>query len=148
MLGTQFTSPTRHEHRCAATYSGPLVSHLSLYSRPFLSPPCHHDSHFFTSSSPRASPRGLRSPPVVPLDQLQAPGPSCDDPNGCRSLWDIIRSCILTIMHPNIQCPDERWPRTALRRAGLMLLTLIAPEAVIGWALRQRAGCGRTGRGA
>jgi len=41
-------------------------------------------------------------------------------------------------MHPNIPSPDERWPRLAWRRAGLMLLALLVPEAVIGWALRQR----------
>ncbi|KAH9961925.1 hypothetical protein BC827DRAFT_1130865 [Russula dissimulans] len=95
----------------------------------------------------RASPLGLRSPPVVSgsFDQLQSPGPSCDDPNGCRSLLDIIRSCILTIllctyvsMHPNIPSPDERWPKLAWRRAGLMLLALFVPEAVVSWALRQR----------
>jgi cytochrome b561 len=93
----------------------------------------------------RASPFGLRSPPIVSQDQLQVTQPSCDDPHGCRSLGDIIRSCIVTIllctwvsMHPNIPSPDERWPRLALRRAGLMLLALFVPEAVIGWALRQR----------
>jgi len=93
----------------------------------------------------RASPLDPQSPPVVSLHERQAPGPSCDDPNGCRSLGDIIRSCILTIllctwvsMHPNIPSPDERWPRIAWRRAGLMILALIAPEVVIGWALRQR----------
>jgi hypothetical protein len=93
----------------------------------------------------RASPLSLTSPPVVSLDQVQVPGPSCDDPNGCRSLEDIIRSCILTIllctwvsMHPNIPSPDERWPKLAWRRVGLMLLALIAPEAVISWAMRQR----------
>ena len=41
-------------------------------------------------------------------------------------------------MHPNIPSPDERWPRIAWRRAGLMILALIAPEAVIAWAMRQR----------
>jgi len=41
-------------------------------------------------------------------------------------------------MHPNIPNPDERWPKLALRRAGLLLLGLFVPEAVIGWALRQR----------
>jgi len=41
-------------------------------------------------------------------------------------------------MHPNIPSPDERWPRIALRRVGLMLLALFVPEAVIAWALRQR----------
>ena len=96
-------------------------------------------------SATRASPLGLRSPPILSLDNLQATGPSCDDPNGCRSLGDIIRSCILTIllctwvsMHPNIPSPDERWPRLTFRRAGLMLLALFVPEAVIAWALRQR----------
>jgi len=93
----------------------------------------------------RASPVGLQSPPTLSFDQLQARSASCDDPNGCRSLWDIIRSCIVTIllctwvsMHPNIPGPDERWPRIALRRVGLLLLALFVPEAVIGWALRQR----------
>jgi len=93
----------------------------------------------------RAYPLGLRSPQDISLENLQSPGPSCDDPNGCRSLGDIIRSCILTIilctwgsMHPNIPSPDERWPRLAWRRAGLMLLALFVPEAVIAWAIRQR----------
>jgi len=40
-------------------------------------------------------------------------------------------------MHPNIPSPDERWPRVAIRRAGLLLLALLVPEAVVGWALRQ-----------
>src|SRR5712672_2055688 len=93
----------------------------------------------------RASPVGLRSQPIASLDQFQASGPSCTDPNGCRSLGNIIRSCILTIllctwvsMHPNIPSPDERWPRLAFRRVGLMLLALFVPEAVVSWALRQR----------
>jgi len=41
-------------------------------------------------------------------------------------------------MHPNIPSPDERWPRLALRRVGLMVLALLVPEAIIAWALRQR----------
>jgi len=93
----------------------------------------------------RASPFGPRAPPILSQDQLQVTQPSCDDPYGCRSLGDIIRSCVVTIflctwvsMHPNIPSPDERWPRLALRRAGLLLLALFVPEAVIGWALRQR----------
>jgi len=93
----------------------------------------------------RASPFDLPSPPVPSQDHLQLTQPSCDDPNGRRSLGDIIRSSIVTIllctwvsMHPNIPSPDERWPKLALRRAGLLLLSLFVPEAVIGWALRQR----------
>ncbi|KAH9962600.1 hypothetical protein BC827DRAFT_200716 [Russula dissimulans] len=85
---------------------------------------------------------------LVSRDQLQPP--TCSDPNGHRSLWDIIRSCLLTIflctwasVHPNIPSPDERWPRIALRRVGLMIAALIMPEVIIGWALRQRLAAGR-----
>jgi len=75
---------------------------------------CHHMSHAFQVrrillrhhratmifilailailAATRASHVGLQSPPVDSLDQLQAPGHSCDNPNGCRSLWDIISS--------------------------------------------------------
>ncbi|KAI9449654.1 hypothetical protein F5148DRAFT_633627 [Russula earlei] len=91
----------------------------------------------------RASPFGTSSPPLLSLDQLNAP--SCDDPKGCRSLWDIIRSCAITILlciwvsvHPNIPSPHERWPRVTVRRIGLMLATLFVPELMIAWALRQR----------
>jgi hypothetical protein len=92
----------------------------------------------------RAYPVGLQLPPV----QLQSP--SCNDPNNSRSLWDIIRSCALTIflctwvsMHPNIPGPDEGWPRVTMRRVGLMLATLVVPEAIIAWALRQRFAAGK-----
>ncbi|KAI9439388.1 hypothetical protein F5148DRAFT_862447 [Russula earlei] len=93
----------------------------------------------------RASPLGQTSPPHASLRQFQARAPSCDDPHGCRSLWDIIWSCAVTILlctwvsvHPNIPSPDERWPRVTLRRVGLMLAALFVPEVMIGWALRQR----------
>ncbi|KAI9435211.1 hypothetical protein F5148DRAFT_1304897, partial [Russula earlei] len=62
-----------------------------------------------------------------------------------RSLRDIIWSCAVTILlciwvsvHPNIPSPDEKWPRVTVRRIGLMLAALFAPEIMIGWALRQR----------
>ncbi|KAI9451581.1 hypothetical protein F5148DRAFT_1370556 [Russula earlei] len=60
--------------------------------------------------------------------QLLPRSPSCDGPDGCRSLWHIIWSCAVTILlctwvsvHPNIPSPDETWPRVTLRRIGLML---------------------------
>ncbi|KAH9959087.1 hypothetical protein BC827DRAFT_1135266 [Russula dissimulans] len=96
----------------------------------------------------RAYPVGLQSSPVLSLDQLHSA--SCNDLNNCRSLWDIIRSCALTIflctwvsVHPNIPGPDEGWPRVTIRRVGLMLATLIVPEAIIAWALRQRLASGK-----
>jgi hypothetical protein len=70
---------------------------------------------------------------------------SCSDPNGCRTLWDILWSCVFTILlctwvsvHPNIPSPHELWPKLAIRRVGLMLATLIAPELMVAWAVRQR----------
>jgi hypothetical protein len=93
----------------------------------------------------RASPTGLQPPPLVSLDQFHISWSSCDDPNRCRSLGNIIRSCIITIflcswvsMHPNIPSPDEGWPKVAWRHTGLMFLALLVPEAVIAWALRQQ----------
>ncbi|KAI9512679.1 hypothetical protein F5148DRAFT_973266 [Russula earlei] len=92
----------------------------------------------------RASPVPQSSPPHLSLDQFRARA-SCDDPRGCRSLWDIMWSCAVTILlciwvsvHPNIPSPFESRARVAVRRVGLMLAALFVPEAMIAWALRQR----------
>ncbi|KAI9452200.1 hypothetical protein F5148DRAFT_1370439 [Russula earlei] len=91
----------------------------------------------------RALPVGQTSPTLVSLVQLRAS--SCDDPNGCRSLRDIIRNCTVTILlctwvcvHPNIPSPHEMWPKVTVRRIGLMLSALFVPELMIAWALKQR----------
>ncbi|KAI9453892.1 hypothetical protein F5148DRAFT_985395, partial [Russula earlei] len=62
-----------------------------------------------------------------------------------RLLWDHLWSCAVTILlctwvsvHPNIPSPYESQARVAVRRVGLMLAALFVPEAMIGWALRQR----------
>ncbi|KAH9957251.1 hypothetical protein BC827DRAFT_1270450 [Russula dissimulans] len=96
----------------------------------------------------RAYPVGLESPSVLSLDPLRSP--SCHDPNNSRSLWDIIRSCAFTLflctwvsVHPNIPDPDEGWPRVTIRRLGLMIATLIVPEAIVAWAFRQRLVAGK-----
>ncbi|KAI9462136.1 hypothetical protein F5148DRAFT_233524 [Russula earlei] len=93
----------------------------------------------------RAFPLGQSSPPLVSPNQFQPRSPSCDDPDGCRSLWHIIWSCAVTILlctwvsvHPNIPGPDETWPRVTLRRIGLMLGALFVPEFMVAWALKQR----------
>ncbi|KAI9513409.1 hypothetical protein F5148DRAFT_971918 [Russula earlei] len=99
----------------------------------------------------RASPLDQISPPLVTRDQFQ--GRSCDNPSGCRSLWDIIWSCAVTLLlctwasvHPNIPSPHERWPRIAVRRMGLMFTSLFVPEAMIAWAWRQRLAAGELGK--
>jgi RsiW-degrading membrane proteinase PrsW (M82 family) len=100
----------------------------------------------------RATPLG-QSSPLAYGDKLQAPSYQCSDPRGCRSLFDILRSCFFTVflctwasVHPNIPSFDERWPRITVRRVGLMLAALIMPEVIIGLALRQRMAAGRLGK--
>jgi hypothetical protein len=83
------------------------------------------------------------------------PGPTpCTDAS-CRSLWNIVWSCIVTIfactcvaVHPNVPTPDQkahwRWYSTPLRRARIMLCALICPELFVIWACHQRIGASRT----
>ncbi|KAJ6477954.1 hypothetical protein DFH09DRAFT_1056463 [Mycena vulgaris] len=69
---------------------------------------------------------------------------SCDDINNCRKLFDIVWGCLATIfactwvsVHPNVPPPNQS--RLALfgRRLGLMLIAVIAPELMVGFAARQ-----------
>jgi hypothetical protein len=139
--------PFRQSGAFNTRQGGSVVTSIPPPLLVFSSPPSHLRTTMIIVlailAATRASPLGLQSPPLVTLGQLQPP--SCDDPNGCRSLWDIIRSCALTLflctwvsIHPNVPSPDDRWPRIALRRFGLMLAVLTVPEAIIAWALRQR----------
>jgi hypothetical protein len=70
--------------------------------------------------------------------------PLCSDIRYCRTMWNIIWSCLVTIfgctwvaVHPNLPNAEEKWFMTALRRLQLMVMALIAPELVILWAMRQ-----------
>ncbi|KAJ7206557.1 hypothetical protein GGX14DRAFT_568112 [Mycena pura] len=84
---------------------------------------------------------------------------SCDDINNCRRLFDIVWGCLTTIFactwvsaHPNVPPPkptrpDAFWPTlkwklvvallSIWRRLKLMLIAVIAPELVVGFAARQ-----------
>ncbi|TFK61554.1 hypothetical protein BDN72DRAFT_804904, partial [Pluteus cervinus] len=61
-----------------------------------------------------------------------------------RSLDDIIWSCVLTIfaciytaLHPNVPNPEAKTWEKVCGRAKMSFYMLIAPEAVIWWAMRQ-----------
>ncbi|KIK54381.1 hypothetical protein GYMLUDRAFT_48747 [Collybiopsis luxurians FD-317 M1] len=69
---------------------------------------------------------------------------SCRDLYQCRSLYQIIWSCISVLVactwvsvHPNIPAPDEGSWRIQGRKIGLMIVALIAPELLVLWAARQ-----------
>jgi hypothetical protein len=66
------------------------------------------------------------------------------DPTNQRDVWDITWSCVMTIfactwvaVHPNIPSVSATQTDLALRRAGLMVCGLIAPEIIILWAMKQ-----------
>jgi hypothetical protein len=70
---------------------------------------------------------------------------TCNDLHECRTLWNIVWSSLITVfaciwlsVHPNIPAPDDSWGRKAVRRVFTMVLALLAPELVVGWAMRQR----------
>ncbi|KAJ7439635.1 hypothetical protein B0H11DRAFT_2102124 [Mycena galericulata] len=69
---------------------------------------------------------------------------SCDDINNCRRLFDIVWGCLATIfactwvsVHPNVPPPDQSWLALFWRRLKMMLIAVIAPELMVGFAARQ-----------
>ena len=73
--------------------------------------------------------------------------PTCICPADQRTIWDILWSCLATIIacswvsvHPNIPGPNESSRRIFLRRLELMFWAVFGPEMIITWALRQWLG--------
>jgi hypothetical protein len=69
---------------------------------------------------------------------------TCADLTHCRTIWDIVWSCLTVIfactwlsIHPNIPAPDEGVFYVCMRRMRLMVLGVLAPEVMIFWAVRQ-----------
>ena len=73
--------------------------------------------------------------------------PACICPTDQRTIWDILWSCLATIIacpwvsiHPNIPGTDESSWRIFIRRLELMFWAVFGPEMIIFWALRQWSG--------
>ncbi|KAJ7831576.1 hypothetical protein B0H13DRAFT_2431531 [Mycena leptocephala] len=69
---------------------------------------------------------------------------SCDDINNCRKLFDIVWGCLATIfactwvsVHPNVPAPNQSRLVLFWRRLRMMLIAVIAPELMVGFAARQ-----------
>ncbi|KAJ7620385.1 hypothetical protein FB45DRAFT_150362, partial [Roridomyces roridus] len=69
---------------------------------------------------------------------------SCNDINNCRTLFSVIWGCVATIfactwvsVHPNVPAPNQSAWTLFLRRLKMMLIGLIAPEIMVGFAARQ-----------
>ena len=103
---------------------------------------------FIYSLSARALP--------VPAIDISNTSPLCTDIDNCRTLTDIIRSCLSTIflctwvaMHPNVPEPvtrkKGRWRRYLHKisrifkhKVVLFIWALLVPEYILAWAIRQR----------
>ncbi|KAJ7306210.1 hypothetical protein DFH08DRAFT_1088986 [Mycena albidolilacea] len=88
-----------------------------------------------------------RNDSAAPLALPLAPRTStntCDDVNTCRKLFDIVWGCLATIfactwvsVHPNVPPPDQSQLALFWRRLKMMLIGIIAPEIMVGFAAGQ-----------
>ncbi|KDQ59774.1 hypothetical protein JAAARDRAFT_126716 [Jaapia argillacea MUCL 33604] len=78
---------------------------------------------------------------------------SCEGIEDCRTIWTIIWSCLVTVaactwvaVHLNVPSPNEGMVNRTLRRIGIMVIAVVAPEFVVGWAARQYMVAGRVAK--
>ncbi|KDQ49494.1 hypothetical protein JAAARDRAFT_165562 [Jaapia argillacea MUCL 33604] len=78
---------------------------------------------------------------------------TCENIHHCRTMAGIISSCLTTLftctwvaIHPNIPAPYETSLEITLRRIRVMVYTLIAPELVFVWAMREWIDAGKIAR--
>ena len=101
--------------------------------------------------------RSINASPTPPVNNRSFEPNSCTGPTRCRTIWNIIWSCTVTIfsctwvaVHPNIPCPKkreaknrvERWIWNPIlsfaeHRLPLFVCALLIPEYVLAWAIRQ-----------
>ncbi|KAJ6467461.1 hypothetical protein DFH09DRAFT_1294920 [Mycena vulgaris] len=88
------------------------------------------------------SQRSSASP--TPLLNSRAPEDPCENINSCRRLFDIVWGCLTTIfactwvsVHPNVPPPDQNGRARLWRKLKMMLIAVIAPELMVGFAIRQ-----------
>ncbi|KAJ7746519.1 hypothetical protein B0H14DRAFT_2541828 [Mycena olivaceomarginata] len=98
------------------------------------------------------SSNGSVAPVALPLAP-QTSTDTCDDLNSCRKLFDIVWGCLATIfactwvsVHPNVPPPDQSRPALFRRRLRMMLIGIIAPEIMVGFAARQFFGAWKLSR--
>ena len=95
--------------------------------------------------------------PISPINSRSFEPNSCTDLTHCRTIWNIIWSCLVTIfsctwvaVHPNIPCPKKREANNCVQRwiwnpflsfaehrLPLFVCALLVPEYVLAWAIRQ-----------
>src|ERR1700691_285496 len=84
-------------------------------------------------------------PPIsAALTSIDPSSDACDNIHNCRTLLSIIWSCLVTIfaciwvaVHRNIPGPRQRWITIRLEWIKIVVVTLLAPEWILAWAVRQ-----------
>lgn len=84
------------------------------------------------------------SPISAALTSIDPSSDACDDIHNCRTLLSIIWSCLVTIfaciwvvVHRNIPGPRQSWIAVRLEWLKIVVLTLLVPEWILAWAVRQ-----------
>ena len=95
--------------------------------------------------------------PIPTIEHRSLMGDHCNDLAHCRTTWNIVWSCLVTIfsctwvaVHPNVPCPKKReangWIGRYIRnpllsfvehRLLLFICALLVPEYVLAWSIRQ-----------
>ena len=95
--------------------------------------------------------------PVPTIENRSSARDHCTDLAHCRTIWNIVWSCLVTIfsctwvaVHPNVPCPRKReangWIERCLwnpllsfaeHRLPLFACALLVPEYMLAWAIRQ-----------
>ena len=95
--------------------------------------------------------------PIPTIENRSLVGNHCNDLTHCRTIWNIVWSCLATIfsctwvaVHPNVPCPRKRdangWIERCIwnpllsfmeHRLPLFICALLVPEYVLAWSIRQ-----------
>ncbi|KAI0062774.1 hypothetical protein BV25DRAFT_1915898 [Artomyces pyxidatus] len=116
--------------------------------------------HFFLAQTGNSSPVDNPTTPITVPNALADSSTACDSIHTCRTLYNIIwgalvtiLACIWTAVHRNVPRPSragESWLRRAAMRVleavKIVGVTLLAPEWVLAWAVRQFLNAREVGR--
>ena len=84
--------------------------------------------------------------PAPTIENHSLAGNHCTDLTHCRTIWNIVWSCLVTIfsctwvaVYPNVPCPKKRNSviSFAEHRLPLFICALLVPEYILAWSIRQ-----------
>ena len=83
---------------------------------------------------------------ILTIEHRSLTGNHCNDLTHCRTIWNIVWSCVVTIfsctwvaIHPNVPCPKKRNSLLSFaeHRLPLFICALLVPEYVLAWSIKQ-----------